>query len=172
MNPLIWLGAAVAATTAAILAFRRPSLPALEGRGVDALEMLNFRPFQLTQGKETAMLVLVPANVGQGTFIANLAATGITEGERKVVLVRQNVLIPGPTIVQTFANVWGVTGKYTGPTLTVTPELLAQRATKAVGATSIPANRQLAALLLMAAQSPVDLGAEGAAFWYPIAANQ
>jgi len=170
MNPLIWLGAAVAATTAAILAFRRPSLPTIPA-GADALALLNFRPFKLAQGKETAILMLVPSNVGQGTFISNLAATGITAGERKVVLVRQNVLIPGPTIAQTFANVWGVTGKYTGPTLVVTPELLAQRATT-VSAAGIPANRQLAALLLMAAQSPIDLGAEGAAFWYPIAANQ
>jgi len=168
LNPIIWLGAAVAATTAAILAFRRPSLPMIPA-GSDALALLNFRPFKLVQGKETAILMLVPANVGQGTFVANLAATGITAGERTVVLVRQNVPIPGPTITQTFANVWGVVGKYTGPTLTVTPELLAQRATTV--ATGIPANRQLAALLLVAAQSPVDLGAEGAAFWYPIAAN-
>ena len=168
MYPLIWLGAVAAAATAAILAFRPPSLPKLSF-AEDALGLLNFPPFRLVQGKDAAMLVLIPANVGLGTVLANLAATGITS-KGKAVIVRQNVPIPGPTVVPTFANVWGVTGTYTGPTQTVNPDTLAQKTTRA--AVGIPANRQLAALLLLAAQSPVDLGAEGTAFWYPIAANQ
>ena len=124
---------------------------------VDAIQLLAFTPFTLKSGPLTALYIAPKGLTPQ--MVSDLLKSGVNPKFSMMIppVLRKNVPIPGPSIVQASADLWEVKGTWTGgDNIGVTPDFLLTQVIKGgVPVPGIPANRQLAAILYAAAMSPV-----------------
>lgn len=124
-------------------ATRYPEIPP----NADALTLLNFPAYSLQPNKKTFRYLLGPEGL---SMQAILNATGATDAS----IARKHIILPGPTTVPAFADLWAIESVYTGPVRVVTPQaLLEEEGVNATVAQVEPA-RQLAGMLYASAFNP------------------
>lgn len=122
---------------------RYPEVPP----NADALTLLNFPAYSLQPNKKTFRYLLGPEGL---SMQAILNATGATEAS----IARKHIVLPGPTTVPAFADLWAVESVYTGPVRVVTPQALLEEAGINATVAQVEPARQLAGLLYASAFNP------------------
>jgi len=118
----------------------------------DVLTLLNFQPFSVVSGKETYGTYVAPEGLSAAQVVGALQASDAT-------ILRKHIPIPGPTTVPAYGDVWGVHGRYTGPSKTVTPgTVLAERNIPQSVIQSQSNPLLLAGILYAAAFDPTTVG--------------
>lgn len=124
-------------------AHRYPEIPP----NADALTLLNFPAYPLQPNKKTYRYLMGPEGLSMQSIIN---ATGVEEAR----LVRKHIVLPGPTTVPAFADIWAVESVYTGPARVITPQALLEEQGVSPTVAQVEPARQLAGMLYASAFNP------------------
>ena len=116
--PFFWIGLAlVGGYLWWRSAHKYPEIPP----NADALTLLNFPAYPLASNKTTYRYLMGPEGLSAAQVLNS------TPNGKEAVVARKHIVLPGPTTVPAYADIWAVESIYPGPGVVVTPQGLLEQ---------------------------------------------